>query len=65
MSLKEVAISRQLSADAAPFTPKIALTYFEQFCPTFSLSENTHSAPTGFSLVTFPFVEVKMISVCF
>jgi hypothetical protein len=60
MSPNEVVISQQLSAEAAPFAPQIALTYFDQNCPTFALlRENMHTAPKGFRHATLPFFQVK------
>lgn len=68
MSPKEVMLSQQLSAEAAPFTPSIALTYFDQMCPVFNLPEpsrkgnskhrNTYTVPPGFRKASLPFVQV-------
>lgn len=70
MSPNEVILSQQLSAEAAPFTPQIALTYFDYACPIFNLyykskkganhlSRNLYSVPRGFSEASLPFVEVS------
>jgi hypothetical protein len=66
MSPNEVVISQQLSAEAAPFIPKVALTYFDWRCPMFAVAvgdqggspDNVYTAPPGFKQATFALVQV-------
>lgn len=65
MAPQEVAISRQLSAEAVPFTPQVATTYFDVPCPLSTMAnsamsspEENYSAPQGFKNVQFPELQV-------
>jgi hypothetical protein len=64
MAPNEMILSQQLSAEAAPFTPKIALTYFDAPCrPTFLLAMSSandcYMAPQGFRSVRL--VEMQVV----
>ena len=66
MAPNEVVLSQRLSAEAKPFTPKVALNYFDYPCPTYDVEQTSstdyvYTAPQGYKSVIFPNTQVKSV----
>ena len=70
MSPEDTVICRQLSAEAKPFIPSVALTYFDTTCPTFSILNSTvldaatkdvYLMSKGFRHAIIPFLQVSLL----